>query len=433
MAFKISNEVKVGFLVILTIGIAVWGFQFLKGKNLFESRSTYYVVYDRVDGMDESSPVLINGLKVGLVTDIRFLHDSLNRIIVKMLIDNEFKIPDSSIAEIYGADLMGSKAIRLNFSKINTKYYKSGDTLFSKIEQDLKSQVSAQMLPLKTKAEELMLSIDSVMSVIQNIFNENTRDNLSKTFSSIKETIKNLERTSISLDTLMQNEKYVLARIFANIESITSNLKNNNEKIALIINNFSAISDSLQKANIKETILNANSALGQANSILGKINRGEGSFGMLINNDTLYKNLENASRNLDILMQDLKENPKRYVHFSLFDFGKTTIVDESGNKIKKKDRKNNTVKNGPTSDNTLIYKIQIRSANKQIAPKSKEFKGLGNVEENFNNGRYKYTLGRYTSLEDALNNQSQITAQFPDAFVVAYQGNQQVPVQDARK
>ena len=252
MAFKISNEVKVGFLVILTIGIAVWGFQFLKGKNLFESRSTYYVVYDRVDGMDESSPVLINGLKVGLVTDIRFLHDSLNRIIVKMLIDNEFKIPDSSIAEIYGADLMGSKAIRLNFSKINTKYYKSGDTLFSKIEQDLKSQVSAQMLPLKTKAEELMLSIDSVMSVIQNIFNENTRDNLSKTFSSIKETIKNLERTSISLDTLMQNEKYVLARIFANIESITSNLKNNNEKIALIINNFSAISDSLQKANIKE-------------------------------------------------------------------------------------------------------------------------------------------------------------------------------------
>jgi phospholipid/cholesterol/gamma-HCH transport system substrate-binding protein len=278
-----------------------------------------------------------------------------------------------------------------------------------------------------------MLSIDSVMSVIQNIFNENTRDNLSKTFSSIKETIKNLERTSISLDTLMQNEKYVLARIFANIESITSNLKNNNEKIALIINNFSAISDSLQKANIKETILNANSALGQANSILGKINRGEGSFGMLINNDTLYKNLENASRNLDILMQDLKENPKRYVHFSLFDFGKTTIVDESGNKIKKKDRKNNTVKNGPTSDNTLIYKIQIRSANKQIAPKSKEFKGVENVEENFNNGRYKYTLGRYTSLEDALNNQSQITAQFPDAFVVAYQGNQQVPVQDARK
>ncbi len=433
MAFKISNEVKVGFLVILTIGMAIWGFQFLKGKNLFESRNTYYVIYDRVDGMDESSPVLVNGLKVGLVTDISFLHDSLNRIIVKMLIDNEFKIPDSSIAEIYGADLMGSKAIRLNFSKIKNNYYKSGDTLFSKIEQDLKAQVSAQMLPLKTKAEELMLSIDSVMSVIQNIFNENTRDNLSKTFSSIKETIKNLERTSISLDTLMQNEKYVLARIFANIESITSNLKNNNEKIALIINNFSAISDSLQKANIKETILNANSALGQANSILGKINRGEGSFGMLINNDTLYRNLENASRNLDKLMQDLKENPKRYVHFSLFDFGKTTIVDENGNKIKKKDRKNNTDKNGPTSDNTLIYKIQIRSANKQIAPKSKEFKGVENVEENFINGRYKYTLGRYTNLEEAWKNQSEITSQFPDAFVVAYQGNQQIPVQDARK
>jgi phospholipid/cholesterol/gamma-HCH transport system substrate-binding protein len=432
MAIKISNEVKIGFLVLITIGIVIWGFQFLKGKNLFENRSTYFVIYDRVDGMGESSPVLINGLKVGIVTDISFLHDSLNRIIVKMLVDKGYQIPDSSVAEIYSADLMGSKAIRLNLTHLK-KYYKSGDTLFSKIEQDLKSQVSTQMLPLKTKAEELMLSIDSVMSVIQNIFNENTRDNLSKTFASIKETISNLERTSISLDTLMQNEKYVLTRIFANIESITSNLKNNNEKIAVIIENFSMISDSLQKANIKQTILNANNALIQANSILGKINRGEGSFGMLINNDTLYRNLENASRNLDRLMQDLRENPKRYLHFSLFDFGRTTIVDENGNKVKKRDRNNGTEKDGPTSDNLIIYKIQIRSAKKQIKLNSREFKGVENVEENFVNGRYKYTLGRYTSLDEAFSEQLKVTAQFSDAFVVAYQGNQQVPVQDARK
>ncbi|MBI5539925.1 MAG: MCE family protein [Bacteroidia bacterium] len=432
MAFKISNEVKVGVLVLLTIGIAIWGFQFLKGKNLFENRSTYYVIYDRVDGMDESSPVLINGLKVGLVTEINFLHDSLNRIIVKMLVDEGYKIPDSSIAEIYSADLMGSKAIRLNLTR-NKKYYKSGDTLMSKIEQDLKAQVSAQMMPLKTKAEELMLSIDSVMSVVQNIFNENTRDNLSKTFASIKETIRNLERTSISLDTLMQNEKYVLARIFANIESITSNLKNNNEKIALILENFSSISDSLKKADIKQTIVTANSALNHANNILGKINRGEGSFGLLINNDTLYRNLENASRNLDRLMQDLRENPKRYLHFSLFDFGKTTIVDENGNKIKKRDRNNSSNSGGTTSDNSVIYKIQIRSANKQISPNSKEFKGEKNVEEIIVNGRYKYTLGRYNTLDEALKDQANITSKFPDAFVVAYQGNQQVPVQDARK
>ncbi|PIY07450.1 MAG: MCE family protein [Bacteroidetes bacterium CG_4_10_14_3_um_filter_31_20] len=432
MAFKILNEVKVGVLVFIAICLAILGYHFLQGKNYFESRNMYYVVYDKVDGLVESSPVLINGLKVGLVTEISFTHDTLNRIFVKMLVDNEYQIPDSSIAEIYSVDLMGSKAIRLNLTKLN-KFYKSGDTLYSKIEQDLKSQVSAQMLPLKVKAEELILSIDSVMSVVQNIFNENTRENLSKTFASIKETIKNLESASISLDTLMRNEKYVLARIFSNIESITNNLKNNNEQINQILNNFSMISDSLQKSNIKNTIQNANTVLLQANSILGKINRGEGSFGLLINNDTLYRNLENASKNLDKLMQDLRENPKRYVRFSLFDFGRTVIIDENGNKIKKRERNNQTDTSGSTSDNTIIYKVQIRSAKKQIKPNSQEFKGINNVEENFIDGRYKYTIGRYSTLDDAIKEQQEILNIFPDAFVVSFQGKQQVPIQDVRK
>ena len=426
MAFKISNEVKVGVLVLVAIALLIWGFQFLKGKNLFESRNTYYAIYTRVDGMDESSPVMINGLKVGLVNDIYFHPDKSGRIIVKMLVENTYQIPDSTTAEIYSADLMGSKAVRLNLTKYK-KYYKSGDTLISEIEQDLKSQVSAQMLPLKMKAEELMLSIDSVMSVIQNIFNENTRENLSKTFASIKVTIQNLERTSISLDTLMQNEKYVLARIFANIESITANLKSNNEQITKVLTNLSSISDSIQQSNIKTTILNANKVLEQANSVIGKINRGEGSFGLLINNDTLYRNLENASRNLDKLMKDIKENPKRYLHFSVFDFGKTVIVDEDGNKIKKRDRTN---KNGETSDFS-IFKIQIRSAKKQIPKNAKDFKGREDIEENFINGWYKYTVGRFYKIEEATKLQEEISSQFPDAFVVAYKGDVQIPVKEA--
>ena len=431
MAFKISNEVKIGIVVIITVGLLIWGFNFLKGRNLFEKRNTYYIVYDRIDDMDESSPVLVNGLKIGLVTDIYFHPDTSGRIIAKILVDNTYHIPDSSTAEIYSVDLMGNKAIRLNLTKLK-KYYKSGDTLISKIEKDLKSQVSAQMLPLKIRAEELMLSIDSVMSVVQNIFNENTRENLSKTFASIKVSIQNLEHTSISLDTLMQNEKWVLARIFANIESITNNLRNNNEQITQILDNFSMISDSLQKSNIKNTIQNANTALLQANKILGKINRGEGSLGMLINNDTLYYNLENASRNVDMLMHDLRENPKRYVHFSIFDFGKTVIVDENGNKVNKR---NNIDKNGSgdTTSYNIIYKIQIRSARKQIPENSKEFKGITGVEENVIDGRYKYTVGEFATFDEALKYQQKITAKFSDAFVVAYSGNQQVPVQEARK
>jgi phospholipid/cholesterol/gamma-HCH transport system substrate-binding protein len=248
------------------------------------------------------------------------------------------------------------------------------------------------------------------MSVIQNIFNENTRENLSKTFASIKLTIENLEHTSFTLDTLMQHEKWVLARIFANIESITNNLKNNNEMLTKIITNFSAVSDSLAKSDIKSTIYNANLALTQANEIIGKINRGEGSLGLLINNDSLYRNLDNASRNLDLLLQDLRENPKRYVRFSLFDFGRTVVVDENGKKVKKSKE---------VSDNT-IYKLQIRSARKPIPSNSPEFKGLKDIEENYSDGWYRYTVGGSPTYDDVLNLQNQLSSRFPDAFVVAF-------------
>ena len=433
MAFKISNEVKVGILVVLTLAVLVWGFQFLKGKNIFENRNTYYAVYSQVNGMSESSPVFINGLKVGLVSEIYFLpNDSLGRIIIKFMVDKSYRIPDSTVAEIYGAGIMESKAVRLNLSKIKDRFYKSGDTLISKIEGDLKSQVSAQMLPLKAKAEELMLSIDSVMSVVKTIFDENTRDNLSKTFASIRTTIQNLEHTSIALDTLMQNEKWVLSRVFANLESITNNLKNNNEMITKIMSNLASVSDSLQQSNIKATILNANNVLLQANTIIGKINRGEGTLGMLINNDSLYKNLESASRNLDKLMVDLRENPKRYVRFSVFDFGRTVIVDESGNKIKNKPKKE-SADTSSSSDNTIIYKIQIRSAKKQIPIHSKEFKGMENVQENLVDGWFKYTLGTFNSLNDAALYHENVLTQFPDAFVVAYQGTHQVPVKQEKE
>lgn len=431
MAFKFSNEIKTGLIVLVAVALLIWGFQFLKGKNLFENRNTFYAVYDRVDGMSESNPVLINGLKVGLVSDIFFHSDSSGRILIKMLIDKSYKLPDSTVAEIYSIDIMGNRAVRLNLTK-HKKYHKSGDTLISSIEQDLKSQVSAQMLPLKVKAEELLLSIDSVMSVIQNIFNENTRENLTKTFASIKATLQNLEHTSIALDTLVQNEKWVLARIFSNIESITLNLKNNNEQITKIMNNLSMVSDSLVQANIKNTIVNANKVLVHANSIMEKINRGEGTFGLLINNDTLYRNLESASKNLDLLMKDLQQNPKRYVHFSIFDFGRTVIIDEKGNSKPKRNRRNNQSEE-PTSDNKVIYKIQIKSAKKQIPKNARDFKEVEDVQEDYTGGWYKYTTGSFETIEDAYQYHSEISARFPDAFVVAFKGGSQISLKEAKE
>ncbi len=414
---KISREIKVGFIVIVAVAFFVWGYSFLKGKDLFENTYTYYAIYERVDGLMKAAPVYVNGLKVGNVGDIRFLSDTNRMVIIEMKVSKDFLIPMQSIAEIYSADLMGSRAIRLILSN-ELKYYRPNDTIISSVEADLKAQVSAQVLPLKHKAEELIKSIDSVMTVVQSIFDKNTRFNISRSIENIRYTLDNLVKTSFTLDTLVQSEKYALVRIIANIESISENLRNNNELINNIMKNLSAVSDSIQQANIKETILNANKALYEANIILDKINKGEGSMGMLIHNDQLYKNLESSSRNLDLLLRDLRENPKRYVHFSLFDFGRTVILEDN-----EKNRKNFKKEEKSPTDTIISYRIQIRSSKTPIPNGSREFKGLHDIQETYAEGWYKYTIGNFSTKENAIVKLNEISTTFPDAFVVAFKGN----------
>lgn len=430
MSFKIRTEVKAGIIVLITIGALIWGFYFLKGKDIFKNEDLYHAVYKRVDGLSESSLVLINGLKIGLVRKVDFISETDRNIIVTFAVPRDYKIQKNSVAEIFSLDLMGSKGIRINITS-DSLFYKPGDTLISLIERDLKEQVSAQVLPLKSKAEDLLKSMDSVMVVIQYIFNESTRDNLSKTFASIKKTIENLEHSSVALDTLMQNEKGKLSRIFSNVESITHNLKANNDQLTNVINNFSNISDSLAKSNIKSTIYNANQALTDANLILNKIKSGEGTIGMLLNNDSLYNNLERSSLNLDKLLKDIRENPKRYLHFSVFDFGKTVIVDEDGNKVKK--NKKSDESSSINSNDKVYFSVQIKSSKNKIINKNKELSGVDSYQEHFISGWYKYTHGSFSSYQDVQIHYQSLKNQFPDCFIVAFKGNSQISVSEAQK
>lgn len=414
---KVSREIKAGVIIIAAIAFFVWGYSFLKGKDLFEKTYTYYAIYDRVDGLMTSAPVYVNGLKVGNVGNISFVNDSNRKVLIEIKVVKEFLIPQKSVAEIYSADLMGSRAIRLILSN-ERRYYVPNDTIISSVEADLKSQVSAQVLPLKHKAEELIKSIDSVMTVVQSIFDRQTRYNITRSIENIRVTLENLVKTSVTLDTLVQSEKYALTRIIANIESITENLRNNNELINNVMKNLSAVSDSLMQANIKQTVLNANKALYEANLILDKINRGEGSLGMLIYNDQLYKNLESSSKNLDMLLRDLRENPKRYVHFSLFDFGRTVILEDN-----EKNRKKYKQEEKSKGDTIISYRIQIKSSKQPIPMNSREFKGFDNIQETFVEGWYKYTIGNFSNKEEAIEYKSEISQAFPDAFVVAFSGS----------
>ncbi|NOU60761.1 MlaD family protein [Marinifilum caeruleilacunae] len=401
---KISKDAIIGVVVIGAIVILIWGVNFLKGFNMLSSEQTFCAKYERVDGLKNSSPVTLRGYKIGQIKSIRFSPKADN-LIVEFSISDEFQLPDNTVARIVSSDIMGTKEIKL-IPGNSAKILATGDTLIGSIEGDLKEQVSMQMLPLKRKAENLMSSVDSVLTVIQYIFNKDTRENLTRSFSSIEQTFQKLENTSGTLDTIVTGQKTHMENIISNVDSITSNLKQNNRNITNILTNFSSLSDSLQAAEIAETINNAKLTLRQSNEILEKINSGEGSMGMLVNNDTLYMNLEAASNSLTNLLIDLKNNPKKYMHFSLFDTGKTVYMNSDKTK-KKLDKEKQT-----------HYRIQILSSKSQVDLNDPTFKGYKKVKEVYYNGLYKYTLEDTQNYKEIIRKLKRVKEDFPDAFII---------------
>jgi phospholipid/cholesterol/gamma-HCH transport system substrate-binding protein len=314
---KISKEVKVGIVTTIAIGCFIYGFNFLKGRNLFSSQRKFYAIYNNIDGLVSANPVLINGFQVGVVGKIQLVGDTTGHIIVTLMLDNDVNIPQSSIARVVSSNLLGSKAVQLELGK-GLDYAANGDTLRSAQEDNLKQAVNKTIAPLQEKAVGLISSIDSVMVVVQQVFNESARQNLAKSFESIKLAITSLETTSFRLDTMVISEKAKISSILTKVNALATTLANNSDKLGNIITNFSSISDSLAKSNLTSVIRNADVALNQASEIMTKINTGQGTMGMLINNDSLYRKLDQSSADLDKLIKDLRINPERYVHISVF-------------------------------------------------------------------------------------------------------------------
>ena len=312
---KINKTIIAGIFICFVVAITIWGLYFLKGSNLLDRQKKYIVVYDNIQGLTISSPVLINGFKVWQVASIYFQDNNNDSLIVELMLDKELKIREGSIAKIYSSDLMGSKSIELIMGK-QTRVLEAGDTLLPDAESDLKEQVKLQMLPLKHKAERLMGSMDSVLVMVEYIFNETTKQNIRSSIASIKNTFENLERSTKNIDTIVSSGN--ISSILSNIESITSNVKNHNDEIATILSNLSVFTDSLTKTKIGHTIQRTNNAISKIDSITTLINSGQGTIGLLLRNDSLYRNLVSASASLDSLLVDFKKNPKRYIHFSAF-------------------------------------------------------------------------------------------------------------------
>ena len=314
---KYSNEIKIGIIVTIALLLLIWGINYLKGVSLLKNERTFYAVYSNVGGLNKANPINVNGLGVGQVQNVEFMKNSNGKLLVTFLISNDIAIPRNSIAKIVSADLMGSKSIELKLGDA-TALAVDGDTLISDTQLSLSEEVNKQVAPIKVKAEALMSSLDSVMNVIHAIFNEKARADLSSSIEKISLALSSLEHASLGIDTIVSSEKGRLENIFSNIESISKNIKNNNDRISQALGNIADITDTLAKARLSETIKHINDAVTQVSTIVETINQGKGSLGLLVNNDSLYNNLNASSQDLDFLIKDMKENPNRYVHFSVF-------------------------------------------------------------------------------------------------------------------
>ena len=313
-----NKEFKIGFFAIASIIALVFGVNYLKGINILNDNSDFYAVYENIGGLQVGSPVLVNGYKVGMVSNIDLLTEQNQNLLVTISLDKEFDMAKNTVCKIVNQDLMGTKGIALILGDTD-ELVRGGDTLISGIEGSLQDEVNAQILPLKNKAEELIGSIDSLMMIVTAVLNKDTRDNLRNSLSSLDKTFELMSQTMVRVDSMVDINDDRIAKVVKNLESITSNLENSNGEIKTILTNFATLSDSLAKADIAKVLQNVS-------DITTKINNGEGSIGLFLKDDKIYANFEKSTRELASLLEDIKSNPSRYVNFSIIGGGKPYVA-----------------------------------------------------------------------------------------------------------
>lgn len=315
---KLSKEFKIGIVVVCAIAAFIWGINFLKGSNIFSHKYYLYAMYPKIDNLIPANPLLLNGYKIGQINKISLVQQgNTTKVLVKFILTEDVQIPKGSIARAISSDLLGSKAVEVVFSN-NLKFVENGDTLVAETEQGFKEALDKRIAPIQAKAENLIGSIDSVMTVVNLVLNTKTRENIDKSFESVKKAIISLEQTAYKLDDLVGSEKAKMSAILSNLNTITSTLAKNEQKITNILTNTSNLTDSLAKANLKDAVANADKSLKELNVLLSRINEGQGTLGKLAKNDSLYNNLNKSAEDLDKLLADLRLNPGRYVHISVF-------------------------------------------------------------------------------------------------------------------
>ena len=300
---KITREIKTAILVIASILLFIWGYSFLKGRDLLADYKIFYVRYDNVEGLVNSAPVTINGLTVGKVSGIKFL-DNSGKIEVSLQIKSDFPFSKSSIASIYEPGLIGGKQIMITPNYEDKSVAVTGMILKGDIRPGLTSLVAERLTPLQEKVEKMVLSADDLLKNVNTILDAKTKESLKSSVANLDATLAEFKVASKSVNEMLADNKGKINATMSNVTKASAN--------------FSKISDSLAKVNIGQTVKNLEKTLAKVDKIMADVQAGKGTLGKLAKDETMYTNLSKSSKELELLLQDLRLNPTRYVNVSLF-------------------------------------------------------------------------------------------------------------------
>ncbi len=312
---KISNETKIGVMAVIGVAMLIIGFKYLKGSGIFKKEKHIYAVYADVQGLKQSNPVVINGLQVGRITSLDGGKD-MKRILVTVSLTKDVNIPSNSLA-IINPNLLGSPTMEIQLGDAGT-FLKNGDTLLTTLNGGAFDQAMKIINPVLYEVRNAVKSLDSVLTTITTVFDVQTKDNIKSILANVNAATASFVVTSRSLEKLMDIQNGALGQSLENMKSFTSNLNENNNQLDSIMKNTEAFSNKLSKLDLERTIDTLQVAINNFKAGSAKINSKDGSLGLLLNDKVLYQNLQSTSDKLNILLDDIRVHPKRYINFSVF-------------------------------------------------------------------------------------------------------------------
>lgn len=305
---RITKEVKIGIYFVVILITLVWGVNFLKGLDVFGKVNKFYAVYNDVEGLKTTSPVSIKGMKIGSVSKIR-LDDDNGRFMVELQIESKYEVPDNSVAYIYSSDIMGSKAIKIKVGNSDVMLG-DGDRINSDVENDMLTLLMADLPTMKESLKTIIREVDTTFRQINKLLSDDNIDNLSSGLASLRSALQSAAQLTATLD----RSKAAFVSTLDNLDAFIAALRGNTPKIDGIVNSLSDFGDSLKTVSLS----GLNSALAEINTLVSRINAGSGNVGKLLNDGELYRHLTQTLKELDLLLADIKANPKKYINISVF-------------------------------------------------------------------------------------------------------------------